>query len=61
MPKKIAIHYVQGPFIIDLISSLPLDNLVPLTAYNKDLTKALSTMKIFRVLRLNRMIKYMEA
>ena len=59
---KIAINYFKGRFWIDLLATIPFDTFAELV-FNPGNTRALqlfSLMKLARVLRLSRIIAYMN-
>lgn len=59
--KKIATNYLRGRFWIDLIATIPLDNIAELIMHrNTNLLSVFSIMKLVRVLRLNRIIVLMK-
>ncbi len=52
---RIAIHYIKGWFIIDLISSVPLDRIAGLMEHHRTVdSTALTSAKLLRFLRLAR-------
>ncbi len=54
-PQRIAMRYCKGWFIIDLISSVPLDSIAHLMEHDKAIdSTALSSAKLLRFLRLAR-------
>lgn len=60
--KSIAINYIGGRFWIDLVSSIPFEIVLPLFI-NEEISRKfslLSMLKLFRVLRLSRIITYMN-
>jgi hypothetical protein len=63
-PKQIAKNYVAGRFWIDLISTIPFEELVIIfiKMEDKDLKKfvLLSCLKLIRVLRLSRLIDFLN-
>jgi hypothetical protein len=62
-PPKIALLYVKNRFVIDLIATIPFD-LILVGSAGKDVSgklSILSTLKIFRVLRLTKVISYLNA
>lgn len=61
-PKRIAINYVKGRFWIDLLSSIPFELVLPFFFTEEFSQKfiLLSMLKLFRVLRLGRIITYMN-
>lgn len=61
-PNQIAINYIKGRFWIDVLASIPFE-LVLLIFYDQTFSKKfvlLSMLKLFRVLRLGRIITYMN-
>lgn len=62
-PKQIAIHYLTGRFIVDIIATVPFDSILEGLAGKEVSGKLslLSTLKIFRVLRLMKIISYLNA
>lgn len=61
--KQIAINYIQGRFWIDMASSVPFEVIIPaiITDYHNNNDLALfSMLKLIRVLRLGRMITYLN-
>jgi len=61
-PKKIAVRYLKSRFWIDLLATLPMDEIMswfvdPATAKNFQL---LGVLKLMRVLRLSRIITYLN-
>ena len=62
-PSKIAMHYLKGRFIIDLFATVPFDSILAGLAGRQvsDKLSLLSTLKIFRVLRLMKIISYLNA
>ena len=62
-PKKIAVHYLKGRFIVDLLATVPFDFILEGLAGKEVSGKLslLSTLKIFRVLRLMKIISYLNA
>ena len=64
-PKEIARNYLKGKFWIDMLSTIPLDDLLVL--FLKDLDKKtvkkfvlLSCLKMIRILRLSKLIEYLN-
>ena len=64
-PKEIARNYLKGKFLIDMLSTIPLDDLLVL--FLKDLDKKtvkkfvlLSCLKMIRILRLSKLIEYLN-
>jgi hypothetical protein len=62
-PSKIALHYLKGRFFIDLFATVPFDSILAGLAGRQVSGKLslLSTLKIFRVLRLMKIISYLNA
>lgn len=61
-PKQIAVQYIQGRFWIDLIASVPFDTFGLLLFQNNSTELQLfGILKLVRVLRLGRIITYMNA
>ena len=60
--KKIAMNYLKGRLIIDILASLPLEQIVGMfsTGISKRQGDFLSLLKITRLLRLGRMISYFQ-
>jgi hypothetical protein len=62
-PKKIMIHYMKSRFVIDLLATIPFDTifdgLVDKTVSGK--LSLFSLLKLFRVLRLTKIISYINA
>lgn len=54
--KQMAIHYIQGQFTIDFLSTVPFDYFAELMLGEAGLFKLLGALKLVRVLRLNRII-----
>ena len=54
--RRIAIRYMKGMFLIDLISSLPFGQLAP----NTQQVKLFNMLKIIRVLRISKIINKMK-
>jgi len=52
-PKQITHNYILGTFWIDLMASIPLDMMMTI---DNEFIKSLSVLKLFRILRLNRII-----
>ena len=62
--KSITIHYLKGRFWIDLLSSIPFDMLTIITIedsnINTSMFKVFSLLKLIRVLRLSKIVTYMN-
>lgn len=61
--KQIAIQYVKGRFWIDLVSSIPLDTFsyfIYNDVSNSTMLQLIGLLKLVRVLRLSRLITYMN-
>ena len=58
--KKIAIRYLKGWFIIDLLSCLPFDLMVPGQANFNILTRIMRTSRMYKLLRLLRLLKVLN-
>ena len=61
--RAIAVEYLKGSFIIDFLSTVPLDTLVDIFL-DKEMAKnfkLFGTLKLIRVIRLNRIIRDMSA
>ena len=58
--KKIAINYLQGRLLIDLLASLPFEIFFSIgeVKMNSHTTNLLTLLKLTRLLRLGRMISY---
>lgn len=52
-PKLIALKYLKGRFIVDLLSTIPFDNLAP----NSDVLPMFGMLKLARVLRVKMVIR----
>jgi len=61
--KTIAIKYLKGGFMIDFLSTIPLDSMASifLDANTASSFKLFGALKLIRVLRLNRIIRDMNA
>lgn len=63
-PKKIAINYLKFRFHVDLISTIPFEVVLPLlfsgNTFNFSDFKFLSMIKLLRVLRLGKLINFMN-
>jgi uncharacterized membrane protein len=60
--KEIAIHYLKGKFIVDLMSAIPFDSLVRLSSGSSyvDILSLFSILRLLRVLRFTKIIAYMN-
>ena len=60
--KKIAINYIKSRFLIDLIASIPFDNIADIfiPTGNTSTLNLITLLKLFRVLRLGRLISIMK-
>ena len=58
--KKIAINYLRGIFWIDFLSVIPFELILGDFTENKSILKSFSLLKMFRVLRLNKFITYLN-
>ena len=58
--KKIAIRYLKGWFIIDLISCLPFDIMIPGHSSFNILTRIMRTSRMYKLLRLLRILKVIK-
>lgn len=64
--KAIAKNYVKGQFLLDLLSTIPFDNLAALFLANPDSSDAehlqtISMLKTIRVFRLSKLIAFLNA
>ena len=59
-PRRIARRYVRGPFLVDLVGSLPLSLLVPSSAGFNRLLRILRFSKLLRIVRMTRGIRLVE-
>ena len=60
-PKQIAITYMKGRFIIDLLATVPFDTIFQgLLGQNVSGLSIFSLLKLFRVLRLTKVISFMN-
>jgi hyperpolarization activated cyclic nucleotide-gated potassium channel 2 len=62
--REIAMSYLKNRFIVDLISSIPLDRIVDLTTDMHHIAgnlALLSMLKIVRILRFTKIISYLNA
>ncbi|XP_013778933.1 potassium voltage-gated channel subfamily H member 8-like [Limulus polyphemus] len=57
-PKSIAIHYLRGWFLVDLLAAMPFDLLYVAHLYNRDTSMHL--LKLTRLLRLARLLQKMD-
>lgn len=61
--KKIFLNYVKGRFIVDLIASIPFEFIASFfanAALSSSATNFLSMLKLTRLLRLGRMVSYIQ-
>jgi Ion transport protein len=61
-PKKIAMIYIKSRFIVDLLATVPLDTILEgfLGTQVSGKLSLLSLLKLFRVLRLTKIISYLN-
>ena len=64
-PKQIARNYLKGRFWIDILSTIPLDDILVLLVRDLDQKTVkklviLSCLKLIRILRLSRLIEYLN-
>jgi len=64
-PSEIAKNYLKGRFIIDFLSAIPIDTMAKwfyndLTPENSMHLSALSCLKMIRILRINRILVYIN-
>ena len=57
--RDIALHYLQGYFFVDLISSIPIDIIIGYIVYNIDLS-VLKLIRLVRFIRLSKIIKVLR-
>ncbi|XP_075752154.1 voltage-gated delayed rectifier potassium channel KCNH8 [Rhipicephalus microplus] len=59
-PKSVALNYLRGWFIVDLLAALPFDLLNAAGLYNRDNQMYLHLLKLTRLLRLARLLQKMD-
>lgn len=58
--NEIARYYLQGQFTIDLLATLPFDTFAEIIMGDAGYFKVLGSLKLVRVMRLNRIITYLR-